>query len=113
MLERALRKTSRPGSFAADEFALYREAWRKPGALTGMLNWYRALRFRPAMRERIGAPTLVLWGMKDQALEPGLARRSLAFCDDGRLRTFEHATHWLQREEPAAVNAALIEFLDA
>jgi pimeloyl-ACP methyl ester carboxylesterase len=77
-----------------------------------MLNWYRALRFRPSLKERITRPTLVMWGMQDQALEFGLAKRSLALCDDGRLQTFEKATHWVQREESSTVNAALLTFLD-
>jgi len=89
-----------------------RQAWQQPGALTGMLNWYRAPRFRPSMKERITTPTLVLWGMQDHALEGGLAERSLSFCNIGRLQPFERAMHWVQREEASAVNAALLTFLD-
>ncbi|WP_348524527.1 alpha/beta hydrolase [Mesorhizobium sp. L103C105A0] len=77
-----------------------------------MLNWYRALRFRPGLKQRITTPTLVLWGMQDQALEYGLAERSLALCNDRGLQTFEKPTHWVQREEASAVNAALLAFLD-
>ncbi|WAJ27986.1 alpha/beta fold hydrolase [Antarcticirhabdus aurantiaca] len=111
LLVRALERTSRPGTFPPEDIEAYRQAWERPGAIGAMLNWYRALRFRPRMSERIGVPTLVLWGLRDQALEPGLAEASLAFCDDGRLQTFPAATHWLQREEAAAVNAALLSFL--
>ena len=110
-LIQALVGSSRPGAFTSDEIAEYREAWEKPGALTGMLNWYRALRHRPKLNERITAPTLVLWGMRDRFLEPGVAERSLTFCVDGRLQTFADATHWLQREDAAAVNSALLSFL--
>jgi epoxide hydrolase 4 len=112
LLARALIKSSRSDAFTAKEIAEYRQAWERPGALTGMLNWYRALRFRPSLKERITTPTLVLWGMQDQALEYGLAERSLALCDDRGLQTFEKATHWVQREEASAVNAALLPFLD-
>lgn len=111
LLRRALLSSSRPGAFTPDDIEAYRQAWAQPGALTGMLDWYRALRFRPNLRERIAVPVLVLWGLKDQALEPGLADRSLALCDDGRLQTFPDATHWLHREEPAAVNEAILAFL--
>ncbi|MER9400579.1 alpha/beta hydrolase [Mesorhizobium sp. M0615] len=112
LLARALIKSSRTDAFTAEEIAEYRQAWERPGALTGMLNWYRALRFRPSLKERITTPTLVLWGMQDQALEYGLAERSLALCNDRGLQTFEKATHWVQREEASAVNAALLAFLD-
>lgn len=78
-----------------------------------MLNWYRALRFRPSLKERITTPTLVLWGRQDQALEYGLAKRSLALCADRALHTFDKAAHWVQREEASAVNAALLAFLDS
>ncbi|MBB4003215.1 alpha/beta fold hydrolase [Aurantimonas endophytica] len=112
ILVRALERSSRQDAFTNEDLADYRRAWEQQGALTAMLNWYRALRFRPIMKERIGTPTLVLWGMQDQALEFGLAQRSLAFCDHGYLETFDIATHWVHREEAAAVNAALVSFLD-
>jgi pimeloyl-ACP methyl ester carboxylesterase len=111
VLAQALERSARPGTFTPQDMAQYREAWDRPGALTGMLNWYRALRYRPRLPDPITAPTLVLWGMKDTALESGLATASLALCTDGRLETFPEATHWLQREEHEAVNAALLGFL--
>lgn len=111
LLIRAVEQSSCIGSFTADDIAAYRQAWEQPGAISAMLNWYRALRFRPQMTEPIDVPTLVLWGMRDRFLESGLARSSLAFCRDGELQTFSNATHWLQRDEPAAVSAAIIAFI--
>jgi pimeloyl-ACP methyl ester carboxylesterase len=110
-LVRVLTGSSRPGAFTPEDIAEYREAWAKSGALTAMLNWYRAVPYRQNLKQRITAPTLVLWGMRDSFLESGLAERSLSFCRDGRLQTFANATHWLQREEAAAVNSALLTFL--
>ncbi|WAP69100.1 alpha/beta fold hydrolase [Jiella pelagia] len=112
VLVRALERTSRPDAFTDEDLAEYRRAWEQQGSLTAMLNWYRALRFRPIMKERIATPTLVLWGMQDRALEFGLAQRSLGFCDNGYLETFDKATHWVHREEARAVNASLVSFLD-
>ena len=40
-----------------------------------------------------------------------LARIIIEMCDQGRLVFLEEATHWVQHEEPEAVNAALVEFL--
>ncbi|CAD7054258.1 alpha/beta hydrolase [Pseudorhizobium endolithicum] len=112
MLAGALRRSSRKGAFKEEEIADYRQAWEQPQALTSMLNWYRALRLRPALNARITVPTLILWGMQDQALEYGLAERSLALCDRGHLKAFQKATHWVQREESSSVNAALLAFLE-
>jgi hypothetical protein len=36
---------------------------------------------------------------------------SLALCDRGRSIFFERATHWVQHEEAAGVNALLLRFL--
>ncbi|MGH1572620.1 alpha/beta fold hydrolase [Methylobacterium sp. P31] len=111
-LRRALTTTSRPGAFAPAEIDRYVEAWLQPGAMTAMLNWYRALvRLPRATPPRVRVPTLILWGRQDTALQPGLAEASLAFCDDGRIQWYERASHWLAHEEPAAVNADLTRFL--
>ena len=107
-----LRKTGKPGTFSNAVLADYRCLWSMPGALTGMLNWYRALPKRPAPLhgERVRVPTLVLWGAKDRFLEQGLADASMALCDQGRLLKLPEGTHWLQHEEPAVINRELIGF---
>lgn len=107
-------RNARRGSVTAEDLARYREAWSWPGALTGMLNWYRALLRRPPGRAgRVRAPTLVIWGQRDTALSSLFADESAALCDDARILRLERATHWVQHEEPDAVNAALIEHLSA
>ncbi|MGX7705709.1 alpha/beta fold hydrolase [Methylobacterium sp. Gmos1] len=113
-LRRALTNSSRPGAFSPHDLDLYAAAWRRPGAITAMLNWYRALRLpREPARGPIRLPVLVLWGERDTALERGLAAESLRLCTQGAARYFPAATHWLQHEEPQAVNDALIGFLTA
>lgn len=110
-LVRVLKRSSRPGAFSREDIEAYRAAWSKPGALTAMLDWYRALPRGRRSGAAISAPTLILWGEKDEFLEVGLARHSMSFCSDARLQTFPEATHWLQREEIEGVNAALLAFL--
>jgi pimeloyl-ACP methyl ester carboxylesterase len=113
-LERALRGTSRPGTFTDDDLGRYRAAWSRRGALTGMLNWYRA-GFRHgralATTPRVRVHALLLWGAKDRFLGRETAERSMAHCDNGRLVFLEGATHWVQHEEADAVNARLVAFL--
>jgi pimeloyl-ACP methyl ester carboxylesterase len=112
LLAAALTQSSRAGTFGAEELKVYRQAWSKDGALTAMLNWYRALLLpgQPAPA-RVTVPTLILWGDRDSALEAALAEKSLAQCDHGEVVHFPQATHWLQHEEPEQVNRLLIEFL--
>ncbi|WP_262028435.1 alpha/beta fold hydrolase [Microvirga sp. Mcv34] len=113
-LKDALRRTSRPGTFSDEDLAQYEKAWSQPGAVTTMLNWYRALPFKPDIKDPIvQAPTLVVWGTRDRFLERGLAEASLALCRSGDVRWIETATHWVQHEEPEAVNAAMVGFLKA
>lgn len=113
-LARGLTKTSRPGTFSEADLAFYRDAWAKPGAIRGMISWYRAaMRHRPEMPAelRILVPTLILWGRRDKFISPNLARASYAACKDAELVWIDAATHWVQHEEPAEVNRRLLDFL--
>jgi epoxide hydrolase 4 len=115
LLVQAMQRTSRPGTFTEADFERYRQAWWRAGAMTGMLNWYRAFLQRPPRipsRPRIDVPTLILWGARDFALNRNLANASLELCTDGRLVFFEEATHWLQHEETGRVNELLLRFLE-
>lgn len=109
----SLRASARPGTFSAADDAAYRAAWDQPGAMTAMLNWYRALlRFPPRepAQPRVRVPTLILWGQRDRFLLPALAAASAALCDDAQLVTFPTISHWVQHEAAAAVNGHLIRF---
>lgn len=114
MLAAALERTSRPGTFTDDEVAHYRAAWAQPGALSGMLAWYRAALRRPPQRPasiRVAVPALVIWGAQDRFLGEEMVAPSLALCDCGRAEVIRDATHWVQHEEPERVNALLLEHL--
>lgn len=108
-----LRRTSNPGSFTDADMSHYVQAWKQPGAMTGMLNWYRALVQQPpapAQDSNVHVPTLILWGKKDVALSHELADQSLKYCDEGRLVTLENASHWVQHDERDRVNRLIVEF---
>jgi pimeloyl-ACP methyl ester carboxylesterase len=112
-LSSMVQHTARPDAFKRGEIEKYREAWENPGSLTAMLNYYRALRERKIKNPpaRIQCPTLVLWGENDSFLEHHVAQDSVQLCDNARLYIVKTATHWLHLEEPAQVNAQIIEFL--
>lgn len=113
-LERALRGSSKIHTFSREDVIEYKKAWSQPGAVTAMLNWYRAIvRHRSTWPGdmRVHVPTLILWGMQDVALSHRMARLSLDYCQDGKLVLFEDATHWVQHDEAEEVNQLLLEFL--
>lgn len=101
-----LRTSSRPGTFSDDDLTHYHAAWSQAGAMTAMMNWYRAALQRPPSRDtniRITVPTLLIWGVRDAFLKRGMAQPSIDRCANGRLVFFENATHWVQHEEPEQV----------
>lgn len=112
-LKAMMRGTARAGTFEPGALERYARAWSRPGALTAMLHYYRALRERPTggTPARITPPTLILWGSEDSALERHLAEAGLALCEEGRLVVLEGASHWLHLEQPERVKAELLGFL--
>ena len=113
----ALQDSGKANTFTADDLTSYKEAWSQPGAITAMLNWYRAAARYPLLdSERdicVRIPTLMMWGMHDVALTHRMARPSMDYCKDGRLLFFPEATHWVQRDEADEVNRHLLEFIIA
>ena len=101
--------------------AQYRDIWQR--GLTGPLNFYRASPLRPdpelaklvIPRELLDVhvPTLVLWGMGDIALQPGLLDGLADYVPDMQLKRIEGATHWIIHEQPALVAKHLQQFLCA
>jgi len=116
---RALRASGKLHTFTNEDIKEYKKAWSQPGAMTAMINWYRAMmcamlrRRRPKTRgnSRVKVPVLMLWGMKDVALSHRMARLSIDYCENGQLVLFEDATHWVQHDEAENVNQYLLEFL--
>ena len=105
----------------------YLAAWRQPGALTGMLNWYRASPIVvPAPGEAAAAatildmpdetfavrmPHLVIWGEGDQALRPACLEGLDRYAPDLAIERVDGASHWILHERPDRVAAAIRRFL--
>ena len=95
---------------------VYAAAALRPGALTAMVNWYRAaVRHRAAMDAghggRVDVPTLIVWGEADTALGLETLDGSDRFVADLTVRRLPGVSHWVQQEAPEAVNAILAEWL--
>ncbi len=104
------------GVFSDSDLEQYKKSWARKGALTAMLNWYRAVLLSPSTfaldskASRVKVPALLIWGKNDQFADEAMARESLQYCDDGHLEVFETASHWVQHEEPTRVNTLLSQF---
>lgn len=94
----------------------YRKAAARPGALTAMLNYYRALLQRPDAGDTgeglVEVPTLVLWGEQDVAIDIHVLDGMDEYVNDLTVRRYAHASHWVQQDIPDDINAALSEWLD-
>jgi pimeloyl-ACP methyl ester carboxylesterase len=115
-LTKALTSAARKDAFTPEILAQYKTAWRQPGALTAMINWYRAVTaddLTPPPAKSLNVPTLILWGDKDIYVGPKLAEACAALCADARVVHFPQAGHWLPHDEREAVTAHLLAFLKA
>lgn len=122
-VEKMYKETSvRPGAFTDEDIAVYKEALRQPGALTGGINYYRANVFRSLFRGgvkthqkdvgRIRVPTLFIYGEQDVAVLPETVRDVGRFVDAPyRELRIPDSGHWVQNEAIEEVNEALLEFL--
>jgi pimeloyl-ACP methyl ester carboxylesterase len=88
----------------------------RPGALTAMLNYYRAMfryapRRDPRLRQVLEVPTLMIWGEQDAALGIELSYGTEALVRDLSLHYLPGVSHWVQQEAPETVNAIMAEWL--
>ena len=118
VLEKALKKsTAEKNIFTEADIAEYKKAWKEPGALTAMLNYYRANIFRrfftnTADTAKIKVPTVFIYGEQDQVIMPESVR-GIGEMIDAPFEEFHIPTsgHWVQQEAAAAVTEILREFL--
>lgn len=101
-----------PEGWQAPQYDRYRAAWSQPGAITAMINWYRA---NLGASQQIKSPslvepeTLIIWGKKDPHLSWQMAGLSLELCQRGELVYLEDATHWVQHDRADQVSQLLVE----
>ncbi len=102
-------------AFPPDVLRHYRDNAIQPGAMTAMINYYRANApdfAKPgAPAPRLQVPTLMIWGEADTALGLELTEGYAPYVADFTLKRLPRVSHWVQQEAPDAVNARLAEWL--
>ncbi|MBT4162164.1 MAG: alpha/beta hydrolase [Gammaproteobacteria bacterium] len=108
-----------PQNFSADIMRLYNENGRRPGGITAMINYYRALvRGGGGRRQRdlgtpiIETPTLMLWGEDDLALTKETTYGTENWVRDFTIRYLPRISHWVQQDAPNEVNAMIRAFIE-
>lgn len=112
-------------SIPAAERENYIDDWSRPGALTAMLNWYRASQMvvpPPGITvdvpdwllrdfPKIELPVRVIWGLEDKALLPIQLEGIGEIGDDVEIFPLKGVGHFAPWEAPEAVAEALRPFL--
>lgn len=94
---------------------VYRQNALIPGAMTAMLNYYRANRDLigryGGAAPLIEVPTLMVWGEDDTALDIACIDGYESLVSDLTLKRLPGVSHWVQQEAPEAVNAILSDWI--
>ena len=105
------------GRFPKDVLQTYADAALRPGAITAMINYYRALlRHRDSVDlgdGRVEVPTLMIWGEEDTALNIRCTQGTEEWVSDFTLHRLPNVSHWVQQEAPEAVNRIMGGWLDS
>jgi len=110
ILEQLLTRGRRRGYFTSDDEAVYRVAWRAPGALTASLQYYRSASLRGTQGvARVRSPTIVVWGERDRYLRPGMLDGLDAYVSDLEIVRVPDASHWIVHERPALITRVIAD----
>jgi len=108
------------GILAKGDYDIIMDIISRPGAMTAWCNYYRAAQTRALEKDQpekkmpalmVNVPTLVIWGMKDHALLPGLLNGLEEYVPDLRVKRVPEGTHQVVHEEPELINKYMREFL--
>lgn len=114
----ALHNTAvQKSAFPPDVLMRYRIAISKPGTLTAALNYYRSIFRHPTNMSgdntMVSAPTLLIWGVQDIALDIAMTYGLEQWVPNIRVERIPDSGHWVQQEKPDLVNKLMLEFLES
>jgi pimeloyl-ACP methyl ester carboxylesterase len=110
-----IRMLRRAGRFTEEDLRTYAEAWRKPAAMTSMLNYYRALRRHSrelgGIIRPIEMPAMLIWGERDPVFLRETTENFGEWVPKLRVERIGRAGHFVQTDAADEVNRLLVEFL--
>lgn len=103
-------------AFSQEDINAYKDAAAKRGALTAMINYYRAIFQSLFIGDRtewgtLNIPTLTIWGENDTALGKELTYGTEIYVNNWQVKYIPECSHWVQQEQLALVNSYMREFL--
>ncbi len=113
VIEAILRgSAARPDTFSEDDILAYHAALLVPRAARSIVNYYRAsFRWPVAAEKPVQAPTLVIWGDRDPALDERLLDELDAFVPHLHVERVASAGHFVHHDEPEVVERLVSEHL--
>lgn len=102
--------------FPAAVIQEYRRNALEPGALSAMVNYYRAAiragsKVMVPLPGTVDVPTLMIWGEEDTALGKETTYGTEELVKDFTIRYLPGVSHWVQQEAPERVNGMLAAWL--
>lgn len=113
----ALRRVLKAGCLkgqSEEDVDRYVEAFSSPGALTGMLNYYRAVHagnWSKMGGTHVRIPVKVIWGELDAYLDRQLATPPKTLVSNATVLLLPQVSHWPMWDDPQLFNQALLKFL--
>ena len=104
-------------NFSDEDLDAFVTAFKQEGALTGSINYYRAMIQTKAkvsiFKNGIKVPTLLIWGEGDKALGKELTYDTHKYIDATcNVKYISNCSHWTQNDCPDEVNKYLLEFFN-
>lgn len=102
--------------FTDEDLNEFVKAFKQKNAMSRSLNYYRAMvQKKPnkiILKNKIQAPTLLIWGEDDKALGIEMTYNTKKRIDAPlEIKYVKNCSHWIQNDCPDEVNKHLMEFL--
>ena len=102
-------------AFSREDVDEYVRAYAAPGGMHAAFEWYRAFdedirQNRPQLRTKLPMPVLMLGGAQSGA--PLMAETAREIATRYEVGTIEDCGHWMAEEQPDAVAARILAFID-
>lgn len=104
------------GAICDDAMDIYRDNAASPGAMTAMLNWYRralwdAVAARDELAARIETPVLIVWGLRDVALDRDCLEGTERYVANLRIERLPGIGHFSPEDAPEKLATLIDDFL--